>query len=227
MGLGHNDPWVESHIRPQQMWGQRSSRGQWPLVQVFTKTVTVSTYFDVCSGETRGSRTTCAWSHYLLHRTQRSISLIVVAHHLLPGRGCFGKAKKLIKRDESAEDLIRQQERDLEDEINTGTSFREDRKGGLASPLWETQELGKKYFTCSCHLNIRQDLFRSHDFVIVSRNYKLILAHMQLTWDKSNACALRFGICLMNEACRAESIGQASKCSKKSTLIYHILKQKR
>ena len=32
MGLGHNDPWVESHIRPQQMWGQRSSRGQWPLV---------------------------------------------------------------------------------------------------------------------------------------------------------------------------------------------------
>ena len=59
MGLGHNDPWVESHIRPQQMWGQRSSRGQWPLVQVFAKTVTVSTYFHVCSGETRGSRTTC------------------------------------------------------------------------------------------------------------------------------------------------------------------------
>ena len=59
MGLGHNDPWVESHIRPQQMWGQRSSRGQWPLVQVFAKTVTVSTYFDVCSGETCGSRTTC------------------------------------------------------------------------------------------------------------------------------------------------------------------------
>ena len=27
-GLGHNDPWVESHIRPQEMWGQRSSRGQ-------------------------------------------------------------------------------------------------------------------------------------------------------------------------------------------------------
>ena len=34
MGLGHNDPWVESHMWPQQMWGQRSSRGQWPLVQV-------------------------------------------------------------------------------------------------------------------------------------------------------------------------------------------------
>ena len=32
MGHGHNDPWVASHIRPQQMWGQRSSRGQWPLV---------------------------------------------------------------------------------------------------------------------------------------------------------------------------------------------------
>ena len=36
-GLGHNDPWVESHIWPQQTWGQRSSRGQWPLVQVFGK----------------------------------------------------------------------------------------------------------------------------------------------------------------------------------------------
>ena len=34
MGLGHNDPWVEW---PQQTWGQRSSRGQWPLVQVFGK----------------------------------------------------------------------------------------------------------------------------------------------------------------------------------------------
>ena len=59
MGLGHNDPWVKSHMWPQQMWGQRASRGQWPLVQVFAKTVTVSTYFHVCSGETRGSRTTC------------------------------------------------------------------------------------------------------------------------------------------------------------------------
>ena len=37
MGLGHNDPWVESHMWPQQMWGQRSSRDQWPLVQVFCK----------------------------------------------------------------------------------------------------------------------------------------------------------------------------------------------
>ena len=72
MGLGHNDPWVESHMWPQQTWGQRSSRGQWPLVQVFGKRVSVSTYFDVFSnlilqwlqkyviaktGETRGSRT--------------------------------------------------------------------------------------------------------------------------------------------------------------------------
>ena len=72
MGLGHNDPWVESHMWPQQTWGQRSSRGQWPLVQVFGKRVSVSTYFDVFSnlilqwlqkyvigkaGETHGSRT--------------------------------------------------------------------------------------------------------------------------------------------------------------------------
>ena len=28
MGLAHNDPWVESHMWPQQMWGQRSS-GEW------------------------------------------------------------------------------------------------------------------------------------------------------------------------------------------------------
>ena len=37
MGLGHNDPWVGSHMWPQQTWGQRSCRGQWPLVQVFGK----------------------------------------------------------------------------------------------------------------------------------------------------------------------------------------------
>ena len=37
MGLGHNDPWVESHMWPQQTWGQRSCRGQWPLVHVFGK----------------------------------------------------------------------------------------------------------------------------------------------------------------------------------------------
>ena len=37
MGLGHSDPWVESHMWPQQTWGERSSRGQWPLVQVFGK----------------------------------------------------------------------------------------------------------------------------------------------------------------------------------------------
>ena len=29
--------WIESHMWPQQTWGQRSSRGQWPLVQVFGK----------------------------------------------------------------------------------------------------------------------------------------------------------------------------------------------
>ena len=37
MGLGHNDPWIESHMWPQQTWGQRSFRDQWPLVQVFGK----------------------------------------------------------------------------------------------------------------------------------------------------------------------------------------------
>ena len=35
MGLGHNDLWVESHMWPQQTWGQRSSRVQWPLVHFF------------------------------------------------------------------------------------------------------------------------------------------------------------------------------------------------
>ena len=47
MGLVHSDLSVESHMWPQQMWGQRSSRGQWPLVQVFEEMVTVSTYFYV------------------------------------------------------------------------------------------------------------------------------------------------------------------------------------
>ena len=37
MGLGHNDPREESHMWPQQTWGQRSCRGQWPLVQVSGK----------------------------------------------------------------------------------------------------------------------------------------------------------------------------------------------
>ena len=38
MGLGHNDLWAESHMWPQQMWSQRSSRGQWLMIQVFWKT---------------------------------------------------------------------------------------------------------------------------------------------------------------------------------------------
>ena len=80
MGLGHNDPWVESHMWPQETWGQRSSRGQWPLVQVFGKKVSVSTYFDIFSnlilqwlqkyviakaGETRGSRTALFFFFFL------------------------------------------------------------------------------------------------------------------------------------------------------------------
>ena len=27
MGVGHNDPWVDSHMGHQHMWGQRSSKG--------------------------------------------------------------------------------------------------------------------------------------------------------------------------------------------------------
>ena len=73
MGLGHNDPWVELHMWPQQTWGQRSSRGQWPLVQVFRKKGQcihilwsvfsnlilqwLQKYVIAKSGETRGSRT--------------------------------------------------------------------------------------------------------------------------------------------------------------------------
>ena len=41
MGLGNNDPWVESHMWPQQTWVKRLSWGQWPLLQVFEKKVTV------------------------------------------------------------------------------------------------------------------------------------------------------------------------------------------
>ena len=72
MGLGHSDPWVESHTWPQQTWGQRSSRGQWPLVQVFGKKgqcihilwcifksniTMIAKYVIAKAGETRGSRT--------------------------------------------------------------------------------------------------------------------------------------------------------------------------
>ena len=35
MGLWNNDTWLESQIWPQQKWGQRSSRGHWPLFKVF------------------------------------------------------------------------------------------------------------------------------------------------------------------------------------------------
>ena len=88
MGLGHNDPWVESHMWPQQTWGQRSSTGQWPLVQVFGKKVSVSTYFDVFSnlilqwlqkyvvaktGETRGSRTALLQMYYFEIYTSFSV----------------------------------------------------------------------------------------------------------------------------------------------------------
>ena len=72
MGLGHNDPWVESHMWPQQTRGQRSSRGQWLLVQVFWKKgqcihilwcifksniTIIAKVWIAKAGETRGSRT--------------------------------------------------------------------------------------------------------------------------------------------------------------------------
>ena len=72
MGLGHNDPWVESHMWPQQTWGQRLSRVNDLWFKFLEERVSVSTYFDVFSnlilqwlqkyviakaGETRGSRT--------------------------------------------------------------------------------------------------------------------------------------------------------------------------
>ena len=63
MGLGYNDPWVESHMWPQQTWGQRSSRGQWPLVQVFAGIGSnlilqwLQKYVITKAGETCGSRT--------------------------------------------------------------------------------------------------------------------------------------------------------------------------
>ena len=49
MGLGHNDPWVESHMWPQQTWGQRSSRVNDLWFKFLEKRVSVSTYFDVFS----------------------------------------------------------------------------------------------------------------------------------------------------------------------------------
>ena len=92
MGPGHNDPWVESHMWPQQTWGQRSSRGQWPLVQVFGKKgQCIHTYFDVFSnlilqwlqkyviakaGETCGSRTALY--------EQNIVFVIILTHHFYP-----------------------------------------------------------------------------------------------------------------------------------------------
>ena len=81
MGLGHNDPWVESQMWDRQTWGQRSSRGQWSLVQVFGKKgqcihilwcifksniTMIAKVCDLKAGETRGSRT--ALFFYQNHR---------------------------------------------------------------------------------------------------------------------------------------------------------------
>ena len=43
MGFRHADPWVESHMWPQQQWGQRSPWGHW----YFWKMVISIMYFDV------------------------------------------------------------------------------------------------------------------------------------------------------------------------------------
>ena len=37
MGAGHNDPWVELHMRHQYMWGQRSSKGHLVLLTLWLK----------------------------------------------------------------------------------------------------------------------------------------------------------------------------------------------
>ena len=62
MGLGQNDPWVESRMWPQQPWGQRSSRGQWlflTLTGVGSNLILqwLHKYVIAKTGETRGSRT--------------------------------------------------------------------------------------------------------------------------------------------------------------------------
>ena len=78
----HNDPWVESHMWPQQMWGQRSSRGQCPLVQVFQKRVTVSMYFHTHMwpqqpwGQ-RSSRGQWPFSHLNRYGVKSNITMIV------------------------------------------------------------------------------------------------------------------------------------------------------
>ena len=37
MGVGHNDPWVEMHMKHQLVWGQRSSKGHLGLLTFWFK----------------------------------------------------------------------------------------------------------------------------------------------------------------------------------------------
>ena len=100
MGLGHNDPWVESHMWPQQTWvkGHLGVNDLW--FKFLEKRVSVSTYFDVFSnlilqwlqkyviakaGETRGSRTAlCCFGGVELAFTNK-----VMRHNLSLTGSCF------------------------------------------------------------------------------------------------------------------------------------------
>ena len=69
MGLGCNDPWVESHMWPQQTWCQRwSSRGNdlWFTFLKKKKRVTGSTYFDIFSWDLDKMILGCTWKECTL-----------------------------------------------------------------------------------------------------------------------------------------------------------------
>ena len=55
MWLSYNDPWVESHLWPQQFWGQRSSRGQWPFSHLnrYEVKFNITRIAQVCDRESR------------------------------------------------------------------------------------------------------------------------------------------------------------------------------
>ena len=78
MEFGHIDPWIESHKWPQQTWGQRSSRGQWPWVQVFEKGSLYPhtlTYFHVTWIQWSLGRVTHVTSTVVGQRSSRGIDL--------------------------------------------------------------------------------------------------------------------------------------------------------
>ena len=105
MGLGPNDPWVESHMWPQQTWGQRSSRGQWPLVQIFAKKgqcihilwcIFKSNILQwmqknviAKAGETRGSRTALSLRLIGSSMFGATFNLVTRPGYLVPTTGIF------------------------------------------------------------------------------------------------------------------------------------------